>query len=89
MPAPKQLIIRISVDVSETDYGASLSHASTKFRMGEGNHLLIPSMEAGEAARTMTQQAFNLGPVGTAYDALMKALADDANPDREQADGEG
>lgn len=79
----KQLIVRVSISVSESDYGASISHSDTKLRMGKGDHLIPPSVEAGEAARIMLNDSFNLPTVGTKYDALMKEIeeseSDDAN----------
>ena len=73
----KQLVVRVSVDVSESDYGASLSHASTKFKLDEENGMGIPTDNIGESARTMTRQAFELPAVGAAYDALATIVNDD------------
>lgn len=65
------LVVRVSVDVAETDYGSSLAHTSSKFRI-DIDHPEIPATDVGESARTMLANSFDLPAVGRVYDVVME-----------------
>jgi hypothetical protein len=74
---PKPLYVKVSVEVSDSQYGSSLTY-QTSTLMVHKDHPEVPLLEATESVRTLLESAFNLPQVVNAYAiALAEPDADD------------
>ena len=76
---PKPLFVKVSVEVSDSQYGSSLTY-QTSTLMVDKDSPAVPKDDAAESVRTLLRAAFDLPQVVAAYGIALEDPDADATP---------
>jgi alpha-ketoglutarate-dependent taurine dioxygenase len=74
---PDQLIVTITVAVSDREYGSNIAYQSTRYNIDK-EHPTVPREPAAQDITSMISAAFSTSVVEAAYDAVLAEDEDDA-----------